>query len=642
MNGKIPNDICLLGLPEIRRPVAGMVFPAKGYQLLALLALAPSRRLGRQELASYLWDATSDAAALTNLRQLLARLRRAAPHLPDLLVTDARIVSLGDSAALIDLCQFLDSVAHQPGLAISLFRGDLLEGIAEATDTYLHWLTVERGRMRERFFAAVTSHLIELTRFGRAPESDLATVADRLLAVDPEREASYRLLIEAYGRNGMIADAEAIYARLKAMLRAEEGGVAVQPETAAVYRRILSLRAPTAPQAAPAASPQQGAGQPRIAFLAPAWLGTKERPAILTALIEDVANELARYRTFTVLAPHSSFKIDHDSGMPVDNSRLRADFTVSGFVKPGEQSQVLVLRMADCHGGEIAWAGEFSFAPSELALSFRLLSLRVASSVAASVERHIFENMRRDGAADSYRHYLEGQNLLRNCDLPRLRRARKSFQAATDLSRDMALAHARIAQTLYLEWIMRGGNDPELLTNARDRAEHAIDLDPGAGFGHLMSGVASLYQRDFDFSAEKFAMAESLNPNSADLLVQHADALSHLGEVAKAQDRFERAIDLNPMAPDHYWWAGACIAFQQHQYDLAVALCAKMESDQSVVRLLAASHALAGDRQKARSYWLRVLELYPGQDPGSIGKIAPFRDDKFRKHIEEGLRMAAA
>ncbi|WP_374370921.1 BTAD domain-containing putative transcriptional regulator [Dongia sp.] len=639
MSGRVPNDICLLGLPEMRRPVAGMVFPAKGYQLLALLALAPSRRFGRQELASLLWDAPSDTAALTNLRQLLTRLRRAAPHLPDLLVTDGRVVGLGDAAAGIDLCRLLDAAAAAPGEVIALFRGDLLEGITDFTDSFSHWLTVERGRLRERFFAAVTSHLIELTRFGRAPETDLAAVADRLLSVDPEREASYRVLIEAYGRNGMIADAEATYARLTAMLQAEEGG-AVQPETAAVYRRVLSLRAPMPAQAAPAASPQQGATMPRVAFLAPAWLGTKERPAILTALIEDVANELARYRTFTVLAPHSSFKLDHDSGMPVDNSKLRADYTVSGFVKPGEQAQVLVLRMADCHGGEIAWAGEFSFAPSELSQSFRLLSLRVASSVAASVERHMFENMRREGVADAYRHYLEGQNLLRNCDLPRLRRARKSFQAATELNRDMALGHARIAQTLYLEWIMRGGNDPELLTTARTRAEHAVDLDPGAGFGHLMSGVAALYQRDFDFSAEKFAMAESMNPNSADLLVQHADALYCLGAVAAGWERFQRAIDLNPYPPDHYLWVGASIAFHRSEYAEAIKMCDRMESDTSVLRLLAASHAMLGNADLARGYARRIQELYPGVEPSAMIRMVPYRQEEHRKQLEHGLRMA--
>lgn len=635
-------EIRLLGLPELLRPAAGNVFPAKGFQLLALLARAPTKRLSRKELASLLWDNDTDSAALGNLRQLLARVKRAGSAYENLIDADTKTVALGDGAAMIDLNIF--EIGYRSGSpeqalrSLMLFRGELLEGISDVTDAFSHWLTLERTALRDRFFAAASSLLIELTRYGRASDQDLRAIADQMLSLDPEREASYRTLIEAYGRNGMYEDAERIFQALGTMLE-REFGVPPQPETSAVLRRVLAGRG-YHPSVQTETKPVNT--QPRVAFLAPSWIGPVGSSALLGALIEDVANELSRYRTFVALAPHSSFKLQHDSGVPVDNTALRADYTVSGFVKPSEREQLLVLRMADCRNGDIMWAGEFSFQPEDLTRSFRMLSLRVASSIATSVERHMLENMRRDGSHSAYLQYLEGQQLLKNCDLPKLRRARKAFVTAAELNKDMALAHARIAQTLYLEWIMRGGNDPELLHDARGKAEHATHIDPNGGFGHLMAGTVALYQRDFDISSEKFAVAETLNPNSADLLVQHADALSHLGEVDSAKNRFERAIDLNPMAPDHYWWAGACIAFQQHDYAGAVTLCGKMESETSVVRLLAAAHAFLGNKSLAHNYWMRVRDLYPDQDPAMIGKIAPFKHDEFRIQIEQGLRMAAA
>lgn len=635
-------EIRLLGLPELLRSTAGIVFPAKGFQLLALLARATSKRLSRKELASLLWDNDTESAALGNLRQLLARVKRAGGAYENLIDADTKTVALGDGGALIDLNIF--EIGYRSGSpeqalrSLMLFRGELLEGISDTTDAFSHWLTLERTALRDRFFSAASSLLIELTRYGRASDQDLRAIADQMLTLDPEREASYRTLIEAYGRNGMYEDAERIYQALGTMLE-REFGTPPQPETTAVLRRVLAGRGyhqPSPVESKPAES------QPRVAFLAPNWIGPAGSSALLGALIEDVANELSRYRTFVTLAPHSSFKLQHDSGVPVDNTVLRADYTVSGFVKPSDREQLLVLRMADCRSGDILWAGEFSFQAEDLARSFRMLSLRVASSIATSVERHMLENMRRDGNNNAYLQYLEGQQLLKNCDLPKLRRARKAFVAAADLNKGMALAHARIAQTLYLEWIMRGGNDPELLHDARAKAEQATQIDPNGGFGHLMAGTVALYQRDFDVSSEKFAVAETLNPNSADLLVQHADALSHLGEVTMAWSRFERAIDLNPLAPDHYWWAGACISFQQEDFGRSIELCGKMESDTSVVRLLAASHAYIGDRNAARTYWNRVLDLYPNQDPAAIGKIAPFKHNEFRTQIEQGLRLAAA
>jgi pentatricopeptide repeat protein len=638
-------EIRLLGTPEMVRPAGGVVFPAKGFQLLALLARAPAKRLPRKELAALLWDNDTEAAALSNLRQLLARMRKAAAGHDDLLDADTKTIALGGGAALIDLNLF--EIGYRSGSpeqalrGLLLFRGELLEGIAETTDAFSHWLTLERAALRERFFSAASSILIELTRFGRAPEQDLRAVADRMLALDPEREASYRSLIEAYGRNGMYEEAERIHRSLLAMLE-REFGVPPQPETAAVLRRVLAGRGYQAPDAVAQKSP---AAQPRVAFLAPAWIippgaGEATQTALLHALVEDIANELARYRSFVTLAPHSSFKLAHDSGMPVDNSVLRADYTVSGFVKPSERDKILVLRMADCRNGEILWAGEFSFRPDDLVRSFRMLSLQVASSVADEIERHLLDAMHRDGNNSAYLHYLDGQDLLKNCDLPKLRRARRFFTQAIELNNGMALAHARIAQTLYLEWIALGGGDPELLRRGQEAAELAARIDPGAGFTHLMCGTVALYQRDFDYSAEKFAIAERLSPNSADFLVQHADALCCFGDSKSGWQHFKRAIDLNPLAPDHYWWVGATIQLHQQEYARAIDMCSRMESDTNVLRILTASHALLGNISEARRYGRRMKELYPSMGPSSAGKIAPFKDNSFQTIMEKGLRLA--
>lgn len=192
-------EIRLLGLPELLRPVAGIVFPAKGFQLLALLTRAPTKRLGRKELASLLWDNDTDSAALGNLRQLLARVKRAGAAYENLIDADTKTVALGDGSALIDLNIF--EIGYRSGSpeqalrSLMLFRGELLEGISDTTDAFSHWLTLERTVLRDRFFAAASSLLIELTRYGRASDHDLRTIADQMLALDPEREASYRTLI---------------------------------------------------------------------------------------------------------------------------------------------------------------------------------------------------------------------------------------------------------------------------------------------------------------------------------------------------------------------------------------------------------------------------------------------------------------
>ncbi len=342
-------------------------------------------------------------------------------------------------APLIDLNIF--EIGYRSGSpdqalrSLLLFRGELLEGISDITDAFSHWLTLERTVLRDRFFAAASSLLIELTRYGRASDQDLRAIADQMLALDPEREASYRTLIEAYGRNGMYEDAERDLPG-----PGDDAGTRIRGAGTAGNHRCPAPRAGRARLSAVLSrQKQQRSLRNRVSpFLAPVWImqptasGTSTT-GLLTALVEDIANELARYRSFVTLAPHSSFKLQHDSGLP------GGQFGAAGGLHGQRLRQAQRTRpvAGPAHGATAAaarFSGPASF-PSgldDLVRSFRMLSLQVASSVAASIERHLMDNMRRDGSNAAYLHYLDGQNLLKNCDLPQLRRARKAFSTAIE------------------------------------------------------------------------------------------------------------------------------------------------------------------------------------------------------------------
>ena len=635
--------IRILGAPDIWPKHRLIFFPSKAYQLITLLARAPAHRLARKEAASLLWDSEIESAGLSNLRQLIARIKKAVVGCDGLLQIDAFSIGLGEGKSVVDLCRFEEQSRNQNPAdaiaAIALFRGDLLESLDDATDTFSHWLIRERAAVRERFFASASATLIDLTRYGRASAGDLDFIARKMLALEPEREQTYRVLIEAYGRNGMFDDASRIYRELCVMLEREHSAQP-SPETAAVARRVFASRAQYRPLDLAA---QASGDQPRVAFLALSSFSASEPSTLVKLLLEDIANELCRHRTFTVLALHSSLKVPHDLGIPADNSILRADYSISGFIKPDSNGTMLALRMVDVSSQEMIWSGEFSISEAALLKAFSTLSLRVASSLGAAIENERLARLRKNVDSHAYLHYLEGQQWLANCDLPRLRRARKSFRQAVDADPRFAPPRARIAQTLYLEWIQLGGRDPDLLNVAREQSEIALALDPNDAIGHWMKGTVALYQRDFEECELKLAEAEALCPNSADLQVQCGDALSHMGDPDGGWGKFERAIDLNPLPPDHYWWAGASIAFHQRAFQKTIDLCGKLADDEPVLSMLAASHALIGDLDRARVYGSRIKDLFPGGLAlEKSATVTPDRLDDHRQLRLEGLRLAGA
>lgn len=633
-------------------PARGL-FPVKGYIVVAMLLLAGGGRMSRQAIAGLLWDDAPEEKALTNLRQLLVRIHKMWPHQEALIETNGPHLSLGPAAERSDLAAILkyekSTVLDERVRGVLLARGELLDTIDIGGGELAQWFRAERERFRSRVLTLASDVLVEMTRLGRAQEREIDSIGERMLSLEPEREESYRALIEAYGRNGNFEAVNRTYTALTEVLR-REFDADPRPGTIAAVRRILASAPRTKIQVVVDRELEQPpqfetdilairnlAGLPRVALFPPEPLPGRPLHPLHRTLIKDVANDLSRHRTFAVLATHSSFRVAEDPNSE-RLAALRSGYMVSGFMIPGGEQ--MALRLTRQPEGEIIWAAEYQVSLDKLALSFRLITRQIASTLASEIERDLLGQSRTDPKSIAYRHYLQGQARLRNFDLSRLRRARAEFLQATEEDNNFAPSHARIAQTLQLEWLMLGGTDPFLLNQAKAEAATAIKLDSGNGTGHWMAAVVALYQRDFEYTAEKFTEAETLNPHSADLLVYHADALSHLGDAEAGWTRFQRALELNPFPPDYYWWAGATIAIRRRRFAEAIEMCGKMESDESVLRVLAICHAHLGETDVARHYGRRLMENYPGLSAIDMARMAPDRNMDDIDLCAAGFRMA--
>ncbi|PRH88925.1 SARP family transcriptional regulator [Labrys okinawensis] len=642
----------LVGVPHVAKPMKG-VFPAKGYVLAAMLLLCGGRRMSRQTIAALLWDDAPEEKALTNLRQLLARINRFWPLDQPLIEAEGSNLMVGPGGRYSDLAQIMtrrkSQVLAERVAAVRLVRGDLLDTLDTGGPELSQWFRSERERFRRQVLGLAGEVLMEMTQFARAKKSDIDEIGERMLALEPEREESFRALIEAYGRIGDIEEAGRVFDDLKKMLR-EEFGIEPRPETAATMRRILA-NAPrprlqvvsetevsaVRDQAARPPALRNLAGLPRVSLFPPQPRPGETLHPLYRMLIEDVANSLSRHATFAVTAPHSSFDVA-DSGDRERLAALRSGYLVTGFLVPG--SQKMALRLTRNPGDEIIWATEYQVELENLAVAFRMISHRIAATLASEIERDQLERLRADPKPLAYRHYLEGHLLFKNCDLPRLRRARVEFQKAAAIDKDFAGARGAVSNALQLEWLMLGANDPSLLMQARHEAEAAISIDAGNSVGHWMSAVIALHQRDYEKAAEQFLEAETLNPNSADLLESHGDTLAHLGDPDAGWERFQRAVELNPFPPDRYWWGGATIAYFREDFEGAIDMCGKMESDQSVLRILAICHGNLGNKEAAKNYGARLKDMYPGITAADVVKLTPDKKGNMKEIIVRGLRVA--
>ena len=116
--------------------------------------------------------------------------------------------------------------------AITLYRGDLLDGLGVRDPAFEEWLLLERQRLRDLAREALAVLLDQHMATGA--HDSAAAAARRLLALDPLREAAYRALMQIYAEHGQTAQALKQYQFCRDTLQ-RELGVKPEPETEQLY-----------------------------------------------------------------------------------------------------------------------------------------------------------------------------------------------------------------------------------------------------------------------------------------------------------------------------------------------------------------------------------------------------------------------
>jgi DNA-binding SARP family transcriptional activator len=218
---------------------------ARAESLLAYLLLHREAPQPRQRLAFLLWPDSTERQAQTNLRKVLHNLRRALPGADRLFEIGPRTLRWRADAPLwLDVEHFERALAEgRPAEAVEMYAGELLEGC------YDEWLVGERERLAGLYLEALEGLAGQHERGQRWAEA--IRCAERLVAQDPLREESHRLLMQLCRASGDRARAVRAYHVCAATLE-RELGIEASPETRAVYESLVA--------AAPAgAGPPEGA-----------------------------------------------------------------------------------------------------------------------------------------------------------------------------------------------------------------------------------------------------------------------------------------------------------------------------------------------------------------------------------------------
>jgi len=321
------------------------------------------------------------------------------------------------------------------------------------------------------------------------------------------------------------------------------------------------------------------------------------------AVAEGLITELARSKTYAVIARNSSFKY---RGQATDvreiGKDLGADYVLEGSQqKLGERLQVNA-QLIDARTGRHLWANLYEREIGDLFVVQEEIVRTLADRVGARIERPLPENSAARVSALHY--YLRGIAEVRaNFSAEGVAALRQLGLQSVEADPDSPFGYLSLAWASRNDAVFgwNGADRDTALTLAEGYADKAVALDPDNSETHYIRARLHTERGELDQAILRYDRAIDLNPSDSNILNGSASPLLYIGRTDEAIARIRQAMGVDPFHPSHFYWQLSWALWEKGDCDGAVREMQKMAPiPDAARRMLASALSCAGQTEAAR------------------------------------------
>ena len=304
--------------------------------------------------------------------------------------------------------------------------------------------------------------------------------------------------------------------------------------------------------------------------------GDPDQEYFADGLTEDIITALSLWRSFPVIARHSTFAY---KGTSLDIRRvgqeLGARYVVEGSVRRSDDRVRVTAQLINAQTGHHVWAERYDRSLADIFAVQDELTQRISAIVLPEVERmesrQIKNNTPRN--LDAWNYVLRGMAGLNEFSTEGTILAGKMFVRATELEPDYSRAYSGLARSYFADLALGISDSVEdLVTQSIAAAGKAVDLDDTDSLAHEMLGLGHMFQGKPETAVTEMKRAIELNPSNASAYSNLGYALAVAGKPEDGIPHSERGLELNPQDPRnaHYLAMQALTLLTAQRYDDAV------------------------------------------------------------------------
>jgi TolB-like protein/Flp pilus assembly protein TadD len=365
-------------------------------------------------------------------------------------------------------------------------------------------------------------------------------------------------------------------------------------------------------------------------------------------MTEDLITDLSKISGLFVIARNSSFSY---KGQQVRVRQVAEElgvrYVLEGSVRRAGDQVRINAQLIDATTGGHLWADRFD---RDLGDIFKLQDEVIGNIVSAlAVELTDKEKAGRKtreqaGNLQAHEYFLRGKQHLGRFTTKDTANAKEWFEKAIELDPKHAQALTALGRLHYNEWEIWGKARDKNLARALELGQDAVAVDDTLAGPHLLLGQVYRFLRQKEKSEIETNKALALEPRDADTLAGLGDVLRWSGRAKEAIRLVQTAMRLDPFYPAWYEFYLGDALFETGRYEEAiVALKRGAERNPNYPPFpltIAASHAMLGRDEEARSAVAEVLRINPRFTLKAFVAHVPFNSNAVRDHHLTAFRKA--
>jgi TolB-like protein/DNA-binding winged helix-turn-helix (wHTH) protein len=367
------------------------------------------------------------------------------------------------------------------------------------------------------------------------------------------------------------------------------------------------------------AAPVRSSDMPRIAVLPfEDYSAGADKGYLSDAVAEGIITELARSKTYAVIARNSSFRY---RGQPVDARRIGDELGVD-YLLEGSQQKIagrlkVTAQLLDARDGSHLWANTYNREIGDLFVVQEEIIRTLADRVGRRIDRPMPKSAAKQVSALHYAStgFAQMENDFSAANNALLRQfALKAIEADPNAQFGYTALAWSYRNDAVFSWHEQEHSHDEAVRRAAEYADKAILLAPDDGSAHRIRAEVQSEADDIEEAIARFDRAIALNPSNSDTLVGSTNPLLFIGRTDEAIDRIEQAMGIDPFHAEWFHWQMGWALWEKNDCKGALKAMRKMSRIPSGAhRMLAGIHACLGSEREAKEALAVFLKDSPGE-----------------------------